>query len=86
MIAMRMSVVLFVLGATSLVVSKPTARADAASAALEQTPLWTAGDDGYHTYRIPSLIVTKAGSLVAFSEARKGGTSDTGNIDLVMKH
>jgi sialidase-1 len=52
---------------------------------LEQTPLWTAGDDGYHTFRIPSLIVSTAGSLVAFSEARKGGTSDTGNIDLVMK-
>ncbi len=85
MLAMRMSVVLFVLAATSLVFSKATARADATFAALEQTPLWTAGDDGYHTYRIPSLIETKTGSLVAFVEARKGGTSDTGNIDLVMK-
>ena len=26
--------------------------------ALEQSPVWTAGDDGYHTYRIPSLLVT----------------------------
>ncbi len=81
----RKCVLWFVLTATSLVLSKPTAWAHATSAALEQTPLWTAGDEGYHTYRIPSLIVTKAGSLVAFSEARKGGTSDTGNIDLVMK-
>jgi sialidase-1 len=55
------------------------------AADLEQIPLWTAGDDGYHTFRIPSLVVTKSGSLVAFSEARKRGTSDTGNIDLVMK-
>jgi hypothetical protein len=27
---------------------------------LEQTALWTAGQDGYHTYRIPGLLVTAA--------------------------
>jgi sialidase-1 len=84
MFNLRMRVVWFVLTATSIVFSVGTVWAEAPSAALEQTPLWTAGDDGYHTYRIPSLIVTKAGSLVAFAEARKRGTSDAGDIDLVM--
>ncbi len=43
------------------------------------------GQDGYHTYRIPSVIKAANGSLLAFAEARKASGSDTGNIDLVMK-
>lgn len=43
------------------------------------------GDEGYHTYRIPSLIKTKEGTLLAFAEARKNSASDTGDIDLVLR-
>ncbi len=32
----------------------------------EQTPLWVAGEGGYHTYRIPALLTTQQGSLLAF--------------------
>lgn len=41
--------------------------------------------DGYKCFRIPSLVKTKKGTLLAFAEARKNGCSDTGDIDLVMK-
>lgn len=50
-----------------------------------KVPVFRAGTDGYHTYRIPSLLVTKAGTVLAFCEARKGGQGDAGNIDMVMK-
>ena len=47
--------------------------------------LFTAGENGYKSYRIPSLIRTKKGSLLAFCEGRKEGANDAGNIDLLMK-
>jgi sialidase-1 len=52
---------------------------------LTQTPLWTAGEDGYHTYRIPALLTTKDGTLLAFCEGRKDNGRDHGNIDLLVK-
>lgn len=53
--------------------------------AVEETVLWKAGADGYHTYRIPSLFVTSKGSVLAFCEGRKTGGGDHGDLDLVMK-
>ncbi len=59
--------------------------ASAAPAFLEQTNLWTAGQNGYHTYRIPALLVTAKGSVIAFCEGRKTGGGDHGDLDLLMK-
>lgn len=50
-----------------------------------ETPIFISGEGGYHTYRIPSIIVTKDGSLLAFAEGRKKSSSDTGDIDLVWR-
>jgi sialidase-1 len=50
-----------------------------------QEAVFTAGQDGYHTYRIPSVIVTKKGSVLAFCEGRKNGRGDAGDIDLLLK-
>lgn len=47
--------------------------------------VWVSGQDGYNTYRIPSLLVTPKGALLAFAEGRKNSRSDTGHIDLVLK-
>jgi len=47
--------------------------------------VFTSGQEGYHTFRIPALIATPNGSLLAFCEGRKNGTSDAGDIDLVFK-
>src|SRR5690606_29223982 len=52
---------------------------------LPQEPLFVSGQGGYHTYRIPSLLVTKSGAVLAFAEARKAGRGDSGNIDIVMR-
>lgn len=47
--------------------------------------IFESGKDGYTCFRIPSMIQTDTGVLLAFAEGRKGGCSDTGNIDLVLK-
>src|SRR5262245_36037665 len=47
--------------------------------------LFVAGQNGYHTYRIPVLIVATNGALLAFCEGRKDSASDTGRIDLLFK-
>jgi sialidase-1 len=47
--------------------------------------IFVAGQDGYHTFRIPSLIVTPKGTLLAFAEGRRTGGADAGDIDLVLK-
>src|SRR5260221_8311660 len=48
--------------------------------------VFTAAQDGYHTFRIPSLLLTPKGTLLAFAEGRKSGARDSGPIELVMKH
>lgn len=47
--------------------------------------VYTSGEDGFHTYRIPALIATPRGTLLAFAEGRKNGRADHGDIDLVLK-
>jgi sialidase-1 len=51
----------------------------------EAVPVFVSGTEGSARYRIPSLIRTPGGTLVAFAEARREGTADQGNIDLVLR-
>lgn len=55
------------------------------SAGIELTDLFTCGQDGYHTHRIPALIVTGRGTVCAFVEGRRDSRSDTGDIDLLVR-
>lgn len=50
-----------------------------------ETIVYKQGDNGFNTYRIPSLYYTKNGVVLAFAEARKNSTSDTGDIDIVLR-
>ena len=56
-----------------------------AAPAVEQVDVFVSGQDGYHTYRIPSIIRAADGALLAFCEGRKSGGGDSGNIDLLLK-
>ena len=50
-----------------------------------QTDLFTSGTLGYHTFRIPALVVTTSGTLLAFAEGRRNSRHDTGAIDIVVR-
>ena len=39
-------------------------------AMCDQRPIWTSGEHGYNTYRIPSLLTTSSGTVLAFCEGR----------------
>jgi sialidase-1 len=58
---------------------------DSGAADPEQIEVFVKGQDGYHTYRIPALLVAPKGTVLAFCEGRKNNSSDTGDIDLVLK-
>ena len=47
--------------------------------------IFESGTCGYNTFRIPAIICTREGTLLAFAEGRKNNSSDTGDIDLIMK-
>jgi len=49
------------------------------------TDVFVSGQDGYHTYRIPSILVTTKGTVLAFCEGRKLSRSDAGDIALIVK-
>jgi len=52
---------------------------------VTKTSVYQRGDGGYHSFRIPALIVSPQGTLLAFAEGRKNNLSDSGDIDLVLK-
>jgi sialidase-1 len=58
---------------------------DNAAPLFEEQTLFTSGDDGYSTYRIPAMVVTNQGTVLCFCEARKHGGGDYGDIDIAIR-
>lgn len=73
------------LGRRAFLGSIGAAAAVAASPEIEQTEVWQSGTGGYHSYRIPALLVTRKGTILAFCEGRKNSRSDAGDIDLLVR-
>ncbi len=64
------------------------ARREAAHTAMRERGvdvLFESGRDGYFAYRIPSLLATHAGALLAFCEGRVNDGYDHGRIHLLLR-
>lgn len=75
----------FALGVFTLSLFGPNFAAPVLAEEPGKTPLFVSGTEGYGRYRIPSLIVSSKGTLLAFCEGRRKAAGLTGDIDLVLR-
>jgi sialidase-1 len=68
-----------------LMVVLAASAAFAADPVLTETTLFDAGADGHKLYRIPGIVVTKAGTILVYCEARRNTGGDWDTIDLVLR-
>ena len=52
---------------------------------LSELTLFQAREGGYEIYRIPGIVVTQSGTLIAYCEARKSPRGDWGTIDILLR-
>ncbi len=52
---------------------------------LEKIDLFESGKGDYALYRIPGIVVTKKGTVLAYCEARRTGKSDWDTIDILLR-
>ena len=50
-----------------------------------RVPVFISGEEGYKSFRIPAIVQTPKGDLLAFCEGRVNHAGDFGHIELVMK-
>lgn len=70
------SCLFFSLSATSSVGARDT---------IPKTTVFSAGDDGIDSYRIPTLVTSTNGTLLVFAEARKISSTDKTPTDIALK-
>ncbi len=61
------------------------AAAVAGEALFEKNAPFVGGTGGYHTYRLPVLVVTPKGTILAFADGRRRHAGDLGKIDPVLR-
>jgi sialidase-1 len=71
--------------AAAIVAGALTAAVLAGQPPPERTDLFTSGSGGYAFYRIPGIVVTAKGTVLAYCEARREGRSDWETIDLLLR-
>ena len=83
----RITALCTVVAASAIAVTATAALpgAGASPGRCTQSVPYTAGVDGYASYRIPAVISAADGSVLAFAEGRRAGTADSGNIDVVLR-
>lgn len=54
-------------------------------AELEKIDVWKAGEGNYKIFRIPGIVVTSKGTILAYSEARMSDRGDWNSIDIVLR-
>lgn len=74
-----------ILCSLALLAGFSVAHSSAAAPLLEKVDVFEAGKDGYALYRIPGIVVTKKGTVLAYCEARRTGKSDWDTIDIMLK-
>ena len=52
---------------------------------LHKNDLWVHRQDGYFVYRIPALVTTTAGTVLAFCEGRRHTGADHDEIDILVR-
>jgi sialidase-1 len=73
-------------GLLLLLVSSIACLAAPAGDQFESTNLWNAGIGGYQTYRIPGIVVSKRGVVIAYTSARRTlDLGDWSDIDIVLR-
>ena len=55
------------------------------AAAADHTDLYVSQQGGYRRYRIPAVVVTNRGTILAFCEGRKHTGRDTDDIDTMLR-
>jgi sialidase-1 len=55
------------------------------AADIDRVDVFTADTGGYKLYRIPGVVVTAKGTVLAYCEARKSDRGDWGSIDILLK-
>ncbi|MFD5320925.1 exo-alpha-sialidase [Streptomyces sp. NPDC127098] len=66
--------------------AEPGVAPSADPTAIEQQVIFRAAEDGgYACFRIPAIVRTNAGTLLAFAEGRTNDCTDGGDIDIVVK-
>ena len=74
-------------GATGQATSATAASSATASYDLpgDQVDVFSRGRGPCHTYRIPALVKTSSGTLLAFCEGRRNSAADHGDVDILVK-
>jgi sialidase-1 len=54
------------------------------NAAIAQT-VYTSGQEGFKSFRIPAIVISPDNQLLAFAEGRVHGSGDYGDVDIVLK-